>query len=1275
MTRERLQKPVVTPHRQPEVTPQSRISSQHRSRGTTLSKLELHAPTPAQLEGQRQQALEVQRHVDLQQSQLEIQRFHDAQLSQARVSQATWRTSSLKTLAVQRALSDHTRTARAASTIRAEFIAQRSAQHLETFVAGRLEVELRPSLPVAQRQADLSLSHVAEHLRGKAEKEIQGDSNLIRNYQGFKNTGATLVKHFRSPGSSHSMTDLAGAIQRFTDPGQRGAVESAAFAALGHHPSFPGQLQRALDAREEGLERQRETWQRELEPIAQRQALEDASGEGATTLIEQARGGGQPLPEGVKSMLEVKWNVDLSKVRVHLDSSADGISRKLNAKALTTGNDIFFRAGTWNPTSLEGLQLIAHETWHTVQQGNGLVQAGVDRDHGLELEAQGKGNALSSTDVQTVSSSTPQVRHGDANASIRNTVVGNLNARTASPEWQALTASVWGETQPAHYQQDDHTQTKASETTAVTSTATPSGLKSNTFASSHTASMPGASVQRSSDGTMRIQRDGLVIQRFSIAGAVSSALGNIPGYKELCAVFGKDLVTGNKVEANPNAILDKLASFVPGPLKDMVKALTESKALPKAWAWFKTELNKINIGAAWNNIKKALGDASIFNPGASINRIKAAVMQPINQLKALIGGSIRKLAEIALEAIGAGFGPAAKPIIDGLKSAGGVIGEVFKNPGKFIGNLVSAVKGGFKNFTANAQKHLSSGLGQWLTGESGLAFPQNLDIKGVFTVVLSVLGISYVNFRKSLVKKLGEDKTKIAESKISLVQNLMSKGMGAAEGMKEQEGSVKGEVVEGIKTEVRNSVIQTAVTKLISMFVPGGGLIQLFITAFDMVRFFMAEGQRIFSLISSVMGSIGAIASGNISAAVAGVETSLAKSIPVALSFLSKIFKVSGIGTKIKAIINKVKTRIEQVVSRVMDKAAALVAKVVGKTPTSSKPGATTPKPASTAKRGLKDGRYGEESFTAGKEPHRTWLSVASGKPTVMIASTEKPAKEQLDGWRDEATQKGLQAQAGPYIGQGMTIVNRAVKNLNKAASTTTVDAVKITEMWKSDGKAIARTVKVIRDALGPEVNYAFTTDSSGVKRTKLVTVSFLCPKSLSQAGFRSEFVRQVEGQQEGLNKLTVPEWFTNRSSFLNAGRSNKEQREFRSDNKDAWIFQKTLEIQTRPYSQALIVQLRKVLSASEITALQDLTVSPRIPAAKARTIAAAIWSQQAALHDPDQNSGGFASNVTGMGDKDVNSSIGSQWKERVYLIDREVAKIPAVLRPDLKINTRLRSQ
>jgi hypothetical protein len=61
-----------------------------------------------------------------------------------------------------------------------------------------------------------------------------------------------------------------------------------------------------------------------------------------------------------------------------------------------------------------------------------------------------------------------------------------------------------------------------------------------------------------------------------------------------------------------------------------------------------------------------------------------------------------------------------------------------------------------------------------------------------------------------------------------------------------------------------------------------------------------------------------------------------------------------------------------------------------------------------------------------------------------MIASTPKPAKEQLNDWRDEAKQKGLQAQVDLYINQGITIAARAVKNLKRSGISTTVDAVTI---------------------------------------------------------------------------------------------------------------------------------------------------------------------------------------------------------------------------------------
>jgi hypothetical protein len=511
-----------------------------------------------------------------------------------------------------------------------------------------------------------------------------------------------------------------------------------------------------------------------------------------------------------------------------------------------------------------------------------------------------------------------------------------------TPQWKTLTNAVWGETnlnssiEQSPIPRMDHNVFSSGNITKASPknqefTATPITTSSLPIKNTNSSRQR---VQRATDFKVEsnaVQRSSQVIQRFSLMEEASNFVaGVIPGYKTLCSALGKDLITGKKVDQNPNAIMDALADLVPGPIKDMVKALKESNAIPKAWAWFKGELGKINLAATWQQVKKAIGDVGLFNVGETKDKVVKAIMAPVNQVKSLVGGSIRKLAEIALEAIAAVAGGSGKQLIDSLKGAGDVITEVIKNPGKFVKNLISALTGGVKNFAANAKTHLSNGLGSWLSGESGLPFPANLDVKGVFTLALTVLGVTYQNFRKSLVLKLGEEKTKIAEDKVDMVKNIASKGMHVAEGMDKEQGTVKTEVVEGAKDFVKTSVIQAAVTKLISMFIPGGGIIQLFMTAFDMVKFVMNEGSRIASLAASIMGGVANIAQGNITGAVGKVEQSLAKAIPLALSFLSRIFRVSGLGKKIETVVKKVRGKIEAVTKRVIDKVAAQVAKIAG---------------------------------------------------------------------------------------------------------------------------------------------------------------------------------------------------------------------------------------------------------------------------------------------------------------------------------------------------------
>lgn len=85
--------------------------------------------------------------------------------------------------------------------------------------------------------------------------------------------------------------------------------------------------------------------------------------------IDCARGAGQSMDHGTLSRMETAFGADFSGVRIHNDTRADGLSESLAARAFTTGSDVFFRQGEYNPGTTSGRELLAHKLTHVVQQG------------------------------------------------------------------------------------------------------------------------------------------------------------------------------------------------------------------------------------------------------------------------------------------------------------------------------------------------------------------------------------------------------------------------------------------------------------------------------------------------------------------------------------------------------------------------------------------------------------------------------------------------------------------------------------------------------------------------------------------------------------------------------------------------------------------------------------------------------------------------------------------------------------------------------------------
>ncbi len=127
-----------------------------------------------------------------------------------------------------------------------------------------------------------------------------------------------------------------------------------------------------------------QTVQREMQPeedeLKMKPMLQCQMGEGAMaappeleSAVQRSRGNGQPLATSIRRPMEQAFGADFSGVRVHTDTQSAQLNRSIQAKAFTTGQDIFFGQGTYNPASRGGQELIAHELTHVVQQtGNGL---------------------------------------------------------------------------------------------------------------------------------------------------------------------------------------------------------------------------------------------------------------------------------------------------------------------------------------------------------------------------------------------------------------------------------------------------------------------------------------------------------------------------------------------------------------------------------------------------------------------------------------------------------------------------------------------------------------------------------------------------------------------------------------------------------------------------------------------------------------------------------------------------------------------------------------
>ncbi|MBD2534948.1 DUF4157 domain-containing protein [Nostoc flagelliforme FACHB-838] len=306
-----------------------------------------------------------------------------------------------------------------------------------------------------------------------------------------------------------------------------------------------------------------------------------------------------------------------------------------------------------------------------------------------------------------------------------------------------------------------------------------------------------------------------------------------------------------------------------------------------------------------------------------------AVDDRINQMKEENKGLVQKAIDFVVGVVKTII-ELGKLLLQVLAKAASIIPKILQDPIGFLKNVVQGIKQGFQNFVKNIGKHLQQGLIGWLTGtlaEAGVTMPESFDMKGIFGLVMEVLGLGYEGIRKQAVKKFGRRKAELLEERSEIYQIIAAEGVaGLWQFVQDQIGDLRALVLDPLKDFVIQNVIEAGVTWILSLFNPASAFIKACQAIYEIVMFFIERASQIAELINAIIDAIVAIASGSIEAAAKGIEDALAKALPVVISFLASLLGLGGISQKVQAIIAKVRRPFEKALLWVIEKEVKLVA-------------------------------------------------------------------------------------------------------------------------------------------------------------------------------------------------------------------------------------------------------------------------------------------------------------------------------------------------------------
>ncbi len=316
-------------------------------------------------------------------------------------------------------------------------------------------------------------------------------------------------------------------------------------------------------------------------------------------------------------------------------------------------------------------------------------------------------------------------------------------------------------------------------------------------------------------------------------------------------------------------------------------------------------------------------------------RFQTGLKAAVGAVGAALQGDFAGALRIALEAACELAGISSAPVFAFFDRAGQAVLTILKDPVAFIGKLLKATGQGIRSFFGNIGQHLISGVIGWLTGalaQTPLRGPFEFSPRGVLSIVLQVLGLTYANIKTRVIRKVpqAEPVFHLVEKGVALLLRVQAEGPAALwSELKEKLGDLKETVLGAIRNWLSLTAIKQGIIWLLSLTNPASALVKAVKLVFDLVMFLVERYRQIKDFVLSVYAAVNDILADNFAKVSLAVENALAKGLPVLISLFAAVLGLGDIAKQVTKVISTLTAPVNRAIDRVIDRVVRFAKKII----------------------------------------------------------------------------------------------------------------------------------------------------------------------------------------------------------------------------------------------------------------------------------------------------------------------------------------------------------